>query len=214
MNDKKAVILGNAAIRDYGRMKKYAENRFMICCDGGVRYAGAMGLTPDIIIGDFDSADREILSAYQDAGVPFDPYPSQKEETDMALCLQYALDKGMDDVVILGGAGSRLDHTLANIFLLQWGLERNARVRLIDENNEIELIDKAIGLKGAVGGFVSLIPVSEIVTGVTTRGLKYPLRHETLFRASSRGVSNEFDAETAAVAVESGLLLAILARDE
>jgi thiamine pyrophosphokinase len=84
---------------------------------------------------------------------------------------------------------------------------------MIDENNTFEMIDKAIRLKGAVGEFISLIPVSDSVVGITTRGLKYPLHAETIIRVSSRGISNEFAMEEAEITIDSGLLLVILARD-
>lgn len=210
----KAVIFGNAHVTDYSGAKGYVEGcGLIICCDGGVRHTFNMNIMPDIIIGDFDSADSYYIDYYKTKNIPFKSYTSKKDRTDMEICLVYAIESGADDIVILGGIGSRFDHSLANVFLLQLGLEKNVNVCICNENNKIHMIDKEIRLKGKAGEFVSAIPITREVRVVCTQGLEYPLRNETIFMNSSRGISNRFCSDEAYIKIESGLLLVIRAND-
>ena len=115
----KAVLFAGAEIKQYDFCKKYMDHTdVIICCDGGMGHARALGKIPDYILGDFDSCKNEDLEYYKNLGVTIKTFPTQKDETDMELGLDFAMELGADNIVIFGGIVSRFDHTLANAHLL------------------------------------------------------------------------------------------------
>lgn len=189
------------------------EDTFLICADGGANQLRKLGILPDILIGDFDSVSEDILKSYESEGVEIMPFPPEKDFTDSELAVEIAISKGFKEIIILGGIGSRMDHTLANINLLKKIYESGCKGIIADENNKIQLISSNINLRRIDGYKVTLLALTPKVEGITTRGLYYPLDNFTLVQGSTRGVSNEFLGDEASVSISSGLLLVILARD-
>lgn len=209
-----AIIVCGGSILDYSYLKKHFEKAdLIICADGGAYHLGKLGIIPDILIGDFDSINGCDFDTLLDAGVEVIKYPMEKDTTDTQLAVQLSIDRVCDRVILLGATGTRLDHTMANIFLLRMLLESGVKGMIADEHNEIEMINSSISLKRETGVKVSLLPVGGNVTGVTTEGLYYPLNNATLEFGSTQGVSNEFSEETASVTIIDGLLLVIRSRD-
>ncbi len=178
----------------------------VICADGGLRNALKLGLRPDVVLGDFDSAAREQVREAESMGAELIRFPARKDETDSELALRYAVDQGATEVVFLGALGSRLDHALANLFLLAAPELAGARVRILDGDTSLELCRDRCEIHGRPGDIVSLLPLTAAVDGVVTAGLEYPLKDETLPFGAARGVSNVMLAETAAVSISHGLL--------
>ncbi len=180
---------------------------YVIAADSGAATALAFGFTPDIVIGDMDSlgdATREQLQ-----GVPFDTFPRAKDATDSELALSHAMRTRQDDLLLLGFLnGPRLDMTLANVLLLRHAPPNTV---LLDERNEARLLrsGQAHTWHPEPEELLSLLPLNGDCEGVRTSGLLYPLHAERLEFGRARGVSNEPDAHTASVSVESGLLLLI-----
>ncbi len=185
----------------------------IIAADGGAVHLHRIGRCPKVIIGDLDSIGKEARIFFEQQTVPFIPYPAQKDQTDMELCIDWALEHGASDITLLAATGDRLDHTLANIFLLKKLDEINIPGRIIDEKNEICLATRPLTLSGRADEMLSLIPVSQMVTGITIKGFAYPLINETLALGSARGVSNRFLGGDAAIEFSSGTLLVIRSRD-
>src|SRR5699024_3494730 len=146
----------------------------IICCDGGMHHAKALGITPDYIVGDFDSVRPEVLEEYRNMGISIRQFPTHKNETDMQLGMLLALELGATELVLIDGIGDRFDHTLANAHLLLYLLKKGVRGILVNEKNRVELIDKEVTLHGQAGDLVSTIPLSMLVEGVTLEGLEYP----------------------------------------
>lgn len=210
----KVLLFANGEIEDYSFCKQYCTPPFyVICCDGGVRHAKKLGLKPDIILGDLDSADPMIIKEYREQGVLIQTCPCEKDETDMELGLQHACQAGATETVIIGGIGSRLDHTLANCHLLYRCLKKGIDAKLVNERNCIYLIQKQLALYGQKGDTVSLLPFSMEVTGITLEGFYYPLANATLAIDSPRGISNVMLGETARVTIKTGLLYVMQCRD-
>lgn len=211
----KAILFGSAEIKKYDICRQYIEkNDVIICCDGGVKHTKELGVMPHYILGDFDSASHDILSFYQDNGVEIKQFPTHKDETDMELGLNFAMELGIEDIVIFGGIGCRFDHTLANAHLLLRLLKRNIRGRLVNENNCIELIDKSTIIYGKKGDLVSVIPLSMQVIGVTLTGLAYPLYEKTLTIDDDLvAVSNIMISEQAEIQIKKGFLFVIQSKD-
>ncbi len=208
------IIVCSGSITDYALIEKYFEKAdLIICADGGANHLRKLGKLPDILVGDFDSISEGDLDLLLAANVEIVRFPSEKDATDTQLAVQLAMDRGCDEVILLGAAGTRLDHTLANVFLLRMLLEAGVAGILADEHNEIRMINKSMKLTKEKDIRISLVPVGGKVTGVTTEGMYYPLTDATLEFGTTWGVSNEFAEETASVSIKEGLLLVIKSRD-
>jgi thiamine pyrophosphokinase len=214
INKKHLVIVANGDIRNYAAARdKISGYGYFIACDGGLRHFAPLGIEPDLLIGDFDSAPGDLLAHYRGKGTEMLPFPAEKDETDLALAVGYAVGLQPASVLILGALGGRIDHTLANFQVLAQALF--TPIEIWDENTSIQLIHSQINddtyftFPREDYRTLSLFPMGTAAAGITTRGLKYPLYNETLSVGETRGVSNEFTCRTAAVAVKSGMLLVI-----
>jgi thiamine pyrophosphokinase len=190
-----------------------SPNPYVVAADGGARHAAGLDLRIDRWVGDGDSLGEEGIAALEAAGVPVDRAPIDKDESDTELALRAALEQGPAAVVVLGALGGpRLDHALANLALLTLPELRGVDVRLVAVDSRIRLLEAADGpasveLVGRVGDLVTLLPVGTDASGVTTSGLAFPLRGETLLVGRSRGLSNRRIDSAAIVRVEAGRLL-------
>lgn len=212
--EKSALIICNGEIADYDYMKKYISyNQLVICVDGGVRHLDGLQINPDLILGDFDSAKKADLDNYSEQGIEILEYPPEKDFTDTELALEEATKRGINKIIFLGATGTRLDHTLANIFLLKKAMELGIEAFVANENNEIYIVNSEIRIAREEGYKLSILPVDGPANGVTTLGLYFPLKDATLPLGPARGISNEFTAEWAEISVKNGLLLVIKARD-
>ena len=211
----KAVLFAGADIGDYTFCHAYLQDAdIIICCDGGVRHTKALGIQPQYIVGDFDSAPPEILEEYRSKGIVMRQVPKHKNETDMQLGMLLALELGATELILLGGIGDRLDHTLANAHLLLYLLKQGVKAVLVNEKNRVELIDHATTLHGKAGDLVSIIPLSMVVRGVTLEGLEYPLVHYDLAMDDALiAVSNVMLSDTATVTIADGYLFVMQTRD-
>jgi thiamine pyrophosphokinase len=181
----------------------------VIAADKGLEHALALGLEVTVAVGDFDSASPEAVDAAEAAGTRMERHPAEKDATDLELALDVAAAMSPRRILVVSSDGGRLDHQLETLLLL--ASERYARWELDAFVGEarVHVIRGERSLEGAPGELLSLLPVHGQASGVTTEGLAYPLRGETLDAGSSRGVSNVFAGRTARVLLERGVLLAI-----
>lgn len=187
----------------------------VICVDGGTKMAAALGLVPEIIIGDMDSVDRAELDRFARLGTAIKEYPAKKDDTDTALAVAEALAGHPDEIVILGALGTRFDHSLANVHLLRVALDWGVRARIVNEYNEISLVDPNTPavVDGEPGELFSLLPLTEEVTGVHVTGARWPLENATFRVGNPYGISNRLASVQAEITVGSGLLLLIRLSD-
>jgi thiamine pyrophosphokinase len=210
----KAVIIANGDLNN----QPYLEpGDLLIAADGGARHCLHLGLTPQIVIGDFDSLDPQDLNTLQQAGAEIIRHPVRKNATDLELALHVARERGATTAIVLGALGARWDQTIANLLLPLSGELTGLAVRLLDGPQELFLVHAtdpnrpASGeIHGLPGDTVSLIPLSGDALGVHTQGLEYPLHGETLYFGATRGVSNVLLTPTAAVTVSAGILLIVV----
>ncbi len=191
-----------------------ARADLIVAADGGLAHVQALGLKPDLLVGDLDSVTTEQISWAETMGASVRRYPIEKDETDLELALHEAVESGCRRVTITGALGGRLDQTLSNIYLLNLPVLADVDARIDDGDQEVILIHSAVDLEGRPGDTVSLLPLSPIVRGITSSGLKYPLIDESLIFYRSRGVSNEMEGTRARVEIQSGILLCIHARGQ
>lgn len=201
---------------------------YIIAVDGGVAAAEEMHLMPTHIVGDFDTLPRERLTRYQNnPKVTLRCFCPEKDETDTEIAVRLATElecarkqngeenQSSEDVLILGATGTRLDHTLANLCLLDCFVKAGISAAVWDANNRIALKNQSFTCKKseAYGTYISFISLSPCVRGLTLRGFKYSLENHTLYQNSSLCVSNEFEAEEAEISFEDGLLFVIESMD-
>lgn len=181
----------------------------VITADRGLEHALALGLEVAVAVGDFDSASPKAVAVAEAAGVRIERHPVEKDATDLELALDIALEMSPLRILVLASRGGRLDHELATLLLL--GSERYATAE-IDANigeAQVHVVRGRRAIRGEPGDLVTVLAVNGPAIGVTTEGLAYPLRGETLEPGSSRGVSNVFESEAARISVDDGVLLAI-----
>jgi thiamine pyrophosphokinase len=190
----------------------------VVAADGGARGATRLGLQIDRWVGDGDSLDAGELDRLAAAGIPIERSATDKDESDAELAVLAAVRFGADDLTILGAlGGSRVDHALANVALLAHPTLVGRSVRLLDAGARIRLAiapdarggPVTVELSGRIGDLVSLLPFGGDVSGITTRGLRYPLRGEDLRVGPARGLSNVRIAPDAAVELRAGRLLVV-----
>ncbi len=206
----RAAILANGRMGSRHPRPGIRSADIVICADGGLRAARRLGIRPDVAIGDFDSASGALVRWAQVTGAEIVRHARDKDKTDAELALDYALARGARDIDFYGALGGRLDHLLANVTLLANAAARRARLRIVDGPIEAFLARSRTPLDVQVGERVSLIPLSATARGITTRGLRYPLRRGTLRQGSSRGISNEVVSLPASVTVRDGRLLIVV----
>lgn len=210
----KVVVVSHGSIKDYDFTRKIMKSAdVIVCADGGCEYVLKCGLIPDALIGDLDSINEKYLSEVRKTKCVLMKYPKEKDFTDTQLAVDYAIDIGADEITMLGSIGDRIDHTLANIFLMIKLLMRGKRPCIIDEKNEIYITDGVIKLSGEKGDLVSLLPAGGDVTGIYTEGLMYKLSGATITMGDPLGISNVFTENAAVISIESGYLLVVKSRD-
>jgi len=211
---QRIIIFANGELPDLNKARLLLlTDDTVICADGGTRHVLALGLRPDLIIGDLDSADSETIQKFKDDGIDIEFYPRDKNETDLELAIKRAIRMDPKQILIIAALGGRLDQTLANIALLSDPLLSTFDVRLEDGVEEILLCRNQAEVHGRSGDLVSLIPWQGAVSGIETRGLRWPLHKETLYPNKSRGISNEMTGESGSISIEAGLLLIVHRRN-
>ncbi|MBC5787886.1 thiamine diphosphokinase [Clostridium facile] len=205
----RAVIITGGSIQNYPAIKQYIQpNDYIICADSGYDHAVKMEITPNLLVGDMDSIHADLPT--ENIRI----FPAKKDDTDTEIAISAALEQGCDDILILGGIGSRMDHTLANILFLKQLHDQKISAKIVNENNEIRLMgsQENITLQGHPGDLLSLIPITDCI-GVTNKGFEYPLIQEDLPLGTTRGVSNVFLSDTGSISLQNGLLLVMQCRD-
>lgn len=192
--------------------------------DKGLEYADLLGLSPNYIVGDFDTVKHELLENYEkriaegmlDSYV--EHYPVRKDATDTELALLKAIEEGADKITILGATGTRMDHVLANIGLLLQTAEKQIDCQIVDACNRIRLLaageECTILKEEQYGTYLSLIPVTSEVKNLTIKGVLYPLENKCIRQGSSLTVSNQIVEEKAVITAGMGTVLVIESMDE
>jgi len=181
----------------------------VICADTAYRRASEAGITPDVIIGDFDHEAGQLMESGRVIRVP-----SEKDDTDTMLCIKYAIEAGAEEILIAGGIGGRLDHTVANMQSLAYAASHGVSAVLTDGNNEARILSGRARIPRKDGFYFSIFAYGGACRGVSESGVKYPLRNVELTPDFPLGVSNEITADFADVEVKEGRLLVIRSKKE
>lgn len=182
------------------------EFDLVICADASLDAAIGAGLTPNVVIGDFDHGNAPKFDSIIRV-------PCEKDDTDTMLCVKHAILHGADEIFIAGGIGGRLDHTIANVQTLAYAENHGARAVLSDEKNVAFIIKGSAAIPKKDGYYFSLFAVGGDAT-VSIAGTKYEIENKTLSAAFPLGVSNEITSDKAIVTAHSGTLLTVFSKKE
>ena len=205
----KAVVVANGEFDERDR-RHLASAELVIAADGGAATLDRLGVMPRLVIGDLDSMTSELGERLTSSGVELHRFPGNKDETDTELAVSTAVDRGADEVVLLGGlGGERPDHAFANVLLLAALGDFPARV--VSGPTQIRALrgGARLDLDAVPGDLVSLLPVAGDAVGVSTDGLEYPLDNGRLEFGRGRGMSNRVVDAPASVALDQGVLLVV-----
>ena len=186
-----------------GLLEPVKEDDFLLAADGGLRHLQSLGLTPDEILGDFDSLGYVPENSSR--------FPVEKDDTDSMLAIRRGLELGYREFWLYGSLdGPRLDHTVANFQTLLYLAEHGARGTLAGLRQKVTLLrNGALRFPAGMRGNLSVFAMAGDAEGVTLRGLYYPLENGSLTPAFPLGVSNHFTGDEAKITVEKGNLLII-----
>ena len=204
---KKCSIFSAGEIKDYSVIN--IENLgYIICADGGLRHIQKLGLTPDVLIGDFDTASPDGYGSCE-----IIKYPCEKDDTDTMLAAKLAADRGYNEVTIYGGIGGRIDHTFANIQTLNFLNKKGTTAELIGDNEIMTILkDEEKTFFRKDGFYFSVFSFSEKSSGVFLEGVKYPLTNALIDNSFPIGVSNEILDDYCTVKLKKGTLLIVFSR--
>ena len=182
----------------------------ILCADGGYRYARALGLTPDYLVGDFDTLPEKAIPE----GCRVQRHPARKDDTDTMLAVKLGLSLDFRRFVLYGAIGGRLDHTFANVQTLLYLHAQGAEGILLGERDEAMLHPPGRRIYPARrGSYFSVFALTEVCKGVCLEGTEYPLQDGELTSAFPLGVSNHITGESGAVTLSEGMLLLVFSRD-
>lgn len=188
---------------------------YLIGADRGALFLIQSGFTPQLSIGDFDSVTEEEWQRITQGSEQVQRVDAfDKDSSDTELAMRTIIARGYRHIVIAGAIGSRFDHSLANVQLLKQANEQNVFMTLLDEHNEIALCANKLAIKRDERfPYISLLPLTEQVEGVSLDGFRYPLQNATLIMGVPLAISNELIEDVGHIRIHTGLLLVIRSRD-
>ena len=188
-------------------LKNLRKCDLSIAADNGLGVYYKYNKTPDVIIGDFDSAEyggKDDLDGYKSLIIKL---PVEKNITDTEAAVDYALKNGTGEIILLGATGKRIDHLIANLMLLRGSLNKNIKLIIEDDEHEIYAANGKCIVEGFRGQTISLFPLDEAARVNAISGLYYPLDNLLLKNTHSRGISNLLTEEMAVVETNKPLLV-------
>ncbi len=216
MNERILIVTGGEIEDEFaGDLFDTGDYTYVIACDKGMEFFYRTKRHPDLIVGDFDSANAECVDYFRkQPDVEIQQFPAKKDWTDTELALRLSLEHHPGHIDLVGATGSRLDHVLGNLQILKAGRDAGVEVCLLDAHNRVRLINEPLTIKKEeqFGNYVSVIPFGGEVR-LTLQGMKYPLDHGDLLPGVTLGISNEITAECGLISPEQGYLLVIESRD-
>ena len=215
---KRGVIISGGTIQDEFALKllRDVQPDYIVGVDSGLSFLYRNAIVPTHIVGDFDSVSPEIITYYrEETKIPIRAFQPEKDATDTEIALRLLIESGVEELWILGGTGTRLDHVMSNIQILKIALDYGVKAYLVDICNRISLWEREITLKKeeAFGKYFSVFPFDGVVEEVSIAGAKYPLSRYRLTPYESRCVSNELQEQEVKITFPSGIVILMETRD-
>lgn len=218
MKMKRCLIVTGGTI-DIAFAKDFLSQRsydYVIAADAGLEVLRPLHISPNAVVGDLDTVDKKVLEEYQNQpDIEFEIHKPEKDETDTELALLTAARQGCEAVDILGALGGRMDHAIGNIQLMYQFFCQGMEANIYDARNRLYLLGghKVFHREEVYGKYISFLPMTETVEGLTLRGFKYPLQRRTIGLGTSLCISNELKREEGILELERGVLLCVEAHD-
>ena len=202
---KRCVIIGGAEICRYDRIRgSLRQDDWFVFCDGGLNHRQALGVEPDLIVGDFDSfgqpeTDKEMIVL-----------PREKDDTDTVYAVKEAVRRGYTDFLLIGVTGERFDHTFGNVAVLLYLDSLGLNARITDDYSEMEIVSRNTAEVSDSWSYFSLLNISGTAKGISILDAKYPLDDGEITSEYQFGISNEvLPGKTARISVREGRLLLV-----
>ena len=210
---KAIIVSGGKAPSKQLLLNEIKNSNLIIGADKGCEVLYNYNISPNYILGDFDSADKDIIKAMEVSGCEKIKYKKEKDFTDTEIAFNLAVEKGAKEIVLLGGTGTRYDHSLSNLGLMLKALKMSIILKIIDDNNIIFLTDKSMILKGNKGDTISFHAYCECVKKLNICGSKYDLINYDLCLGDGLTTSNEFIGNDIKITFDSGILMVLYTKD-
>lgn len=210
---KAVIISGGKEPSKALLFKEIKDADIIIGADKGCEILYKYDIAPDYILGDFDSANEDIINSIEEKALKKIKFKREKDYTDTEIAYNLAVEKGANEIILLGATGTRYDHSLSNLGLMLRGLKKSIEVKVIDDNNYIFLTDKSITLKGNKGDIISFQAYCDEVKNFNISGAKYNLTNFNLKLGDSITTSNEFLEEEIKITFDSGIVMILYTND-
>lgn len=197
-----------------GVAARLRDDDWLVCADGALAHLVDLQLWPDLLVGDFDSVSLDLLAAAKARGVEIITFPPEKDYTDTELAWQEVRQRGYRQILVAGGWGGRLDHSLANLLLFAPYAEHGYRICLTDGTTDAYFVTDELVLERCQDKLVSIIAVTPTAQGVTARGFRWPLAEADFHWGQGLGISNIPIADTVSVQVRQGILLVVVTPED
>ena len=206
-------------VREFLKGRRYD---FIVAVDAAFSACMELGIHPDLLVGDFDAFGQERIQKYRnDSSFQFDIHQPEKDETDTELAFHDIQNAGYTNVDVVGALGGRIDHEISNIHLLVQAKKKGLTANYYDEKNRIFILDAEVTSEyefvrsQLYGKYVSFLPLTEKVKGITLTGFKYPLfkKNISILENPSLCVSNEVLEEKAVISFDEGILICVESKD-
>ena len=204
---RRCVIVGGADIGNYERVSAYVgEDDYVIYCDSGLKHRANLHRQPNLIVGDFDSHENPHLD------IETIVLPCEKDDTDTVFAVKEAVKRGFTDFLLIGVVGARLDHTLGNVYILEYLDQRGLKGKIVDDFSDMEIVKDTPVLIEDSFSYFSVLNITGTLRDITIENAKYPLQNSSIQSEYQYGISNEvLKGKTASVKVNvgKGLLIRI-----
>ncbi len=221
----KTCLLISGGPLDLSFAKDFLKDRsydYVVAADAGFSACLELGIRPDLLVGDFDTFGREKIQTYvSNSEYQIDIHKPEKDETDTELAFRRIREAGFTEVDVLGALGGRIDHEISNIHLLVHEMKKGLQINCYDAKNRIYILDSErsceynFSKNSQYGMYVSFLPITESVKGITLTGFKYPLQDKdiSILENPSLCVSNEIQEASACIFVREGILICVESKD-
>lgn len=208
------IVTGGSNPKSEILKKYYNKSDLIIAVDKGASYLIENNLKFDLAIGDFDSLEKKYFDYIEDNNIKYKKLNVEKNDSDTEAAINELVNRKCNEIYILAGTGSRLDHTMTNVFALIKLYEKNIKGFVIDNNNRIRISDnKTVIYKEKEYENISLVPLSLNGANITLKGFYYKLENEDIEYGSSRCLSNYLNEDMGEIIIKKGMVLIIESRD-
>lgn len=210
----KGLIIASGKIDNYSLLNKLINKHdYILCVDGGLNHIIGLNREPDLVLGDLDSISQAGLTYIYDKDIKVIKYPVNKNKTDTELAIRWMIEKKISGITLVGATGSRLDHTLANIYLLKYIYENGIEGQVVDENNIIRYTNKFLKVKRKEDYNLSIMPLNHEGCLVSLEGFQYLLDRVHIPFGSTLGISNKIVEDIGTLILYKGEILVIESKD-